>query len=182
MAKASKEFTNRMEGMIFAYNVAKKAEEEKKGSGLEALKNDIKMRGFFRAPMKFTTKQIDEYIDFTSKNLYATMSAVTLMTLRDEFGFAKVRLDRFMEAFDKKVEMVTDFSKWGNHYATLEDYAIWLNQEYNLGLDVERVAMCQENYSKEELLKGKADIKEVYEYLKEHGEERAAKLVEEMIA
>ena len=42
MAKVNKEYEARMQGMIYACNLAEK-------EGLEALKNDIKMRGITKA-------------------------------------------------------------------------------------------------------------------------------------
>lgn len=184
MAKISKEMQWRMQGEIFALNVGRNAAREAGepyGVGLEAIEKDIRTRGFFRAPMKFTDKQVDEFIDYLSKNLYETMLTVTLMTLHDGFGFAKTRLERFKKTFDEKVEVLTDFSHWGNHYATLEDYAIYLNEQFGINLDVERVAVCQENYSKEDLLKGKADVKEIVKQLSENGYMDAAEWLAEEV-
>ena len=65
MAKPSKEFEWRMQGMIYALNIAKK-------DGVDALEKDIRKRNFLRAPMKFTQKEIDDFIEFMSKNLYVT--------------------------------------------------------------------------------------------------------------
>lgn len=185
MAKVNKETMWRMEGMIFAYNVGRKACEEKGeplGTGVMAIKEDIKKRGFFKAPMKFTQKQIEEWIGYLSKNLYNTMSAAVLMTLHDEFDFGKVRIRRFKDRFDEKVRMTTNFDFIGEHYTTLGEYVEYLNNKYDfLDLDMERVEDCQNNYSGEQLLKGKADIKSVIDLLKEEGEVRAAKLLEERI-
>ena len=38
----------------------------------------------------------------------------------------------------------------GEHFVNLEDYAVELNQKYNLGLDVPIVAACQSQYDKED--------------------------------
>lgn len=183
MAKVDKSFMNRMEGMIFAFNVGRKAAEEAGeplGTGLEAIREDIKKRGFIKAPMKFTQKQIDEWIDYLSQNLYNTMTAVVLMTLHDEFDFGKVRIKRFKERFDEKAKLATTFNYMGKNHATLGDYVQYLNETFDyLELDLERVTECQENYSLQQLLIGKADIKEVIELLKRHKEYSAADLLEE---
>ena len=57
MSKPSKEFEYRMQGMIYALNIAKK-------EGIEALESDIRKRGLLRAPMKFTQKDIDSFVEF----------------------------------------------------------------------------------------------------------------------
>ena len=58
MSKPSKEFEYRMQGMIYALNIAKK-------DGVDALESDIRKRGFTRAPLKFSQKDIDEFIEFS---------------------------------------------------------------------------------------------------------------------
>ena len=55
MSKPSKEFEYRMQGMIYALNIAKK-------DGVDGLEADIRKRGFTRAPLKFSQKDIDEFI------------------------------------------------------------------------------------------------------------------------
>ena len=131
-------------------------------------------------PMKFTQKQIDEWINYLSQNLYNTMTAVVLMTLHDEFDFGKVRIKRFKERFDEKAKLATTFNYMGKNHATLGDYVQYLNEKFDyLELDLERVTECQDNYSLQQLLIGKADIKEVIELLKRHKEYSAADLLEE---
>lgn len=185
MGKISKEMQWRIEGEIFALNVGRNAAKEAGepyGVGIEAIERDIRTRGFLQAPMKFSNKQIDEFIEYLSLNLYETMLTVTLMTLHDEFGFAKTRLERFKKRFDEKTAATTDFSYLGNHYATLEDYAIYLKKEFGFELDIEKIAVCQENYCTEELLKGKADVKELVNQLRENNFTDAAEWLAEKIS
>ena len=63
--KMSKEMEWRTQGMIYALNIAKK-------DGVEALEKDIRQRGFLRAPLSYSNKQLEEFWEFLSKNLYAS--------------------------------------------------------------------------------------------------------------
>lgn len=171
MSKPSKEFEWRMQGMIYALNIAKK-------DGIEALEADIRKRGFIRAPLKFSQKEIDEFIEFMSKNLYVTAMTVWFMALNTEYGFGEKRLKRLKEVFDKLTAQAMDFDYLGNHYASLEDYAVYLNENYGFGIDVEKVAMCQETSTADQTRKHMADVDAVLNVLRDGGFESAAQFLE----
>lgn len=63
--------------------------------------------------MKFSQKEIDEFIEFTSENLYQTSMTVWFMALNTAFGFGKKRFARLKEAFDKHTRDVMDFDYLG---------------------------------------------------------------------
>ena len=174
MSKPSKEFEYRMQGMIYALNIAKK-------DGVDGLEADIRKRGFTRAPLKFSQKDIDEFIEFMSKNLYVTSQTVWFMALNTTFGFGKKRLNRLKESFDKLTREVMDFDYLGNHYATLEDYAVYLNGQYGMGIDVERTSMCQESSTADKTQKKMANVDELIRMLKENGFDSAAEFIEKKI-
>lgn len=174
MSKPSKEHIWRMQGMIYALNIAKK-------DGIEALEKDIRMRNFLRAPMKFSQKEIDEFIEFVTKNVYSTTMSVWFMALNTTFGFGKKRFARLKEAFDKFTLEIMDFDYLGNHYSSLEDYAAYLNEKYNCGIDVERVAACQNASSIDQENKHMANVWELVSTLRENGYEDAAKFIEAKI-
>lgn len=88
MARQDKDFMLRMQGMIYAYRVAKE-------SGVEALGKDIRKRNITNAPMKFSSRQIDEFYKFISQNVYTNMLAVMCWTLYDSFGFGKKKTGAF---------------------------------------------------------------------------------------
>lgn len=60
------------------------------------------------------------------------------------------RIKRFKEAFDKNVQSTLDLDYMGEHYVRLEDYAVELNEKFNMGINVERVAACQNSYDEED--------------------------------
>lgn len=171
MAKRNKEYETRMQGMLYAVNVVKE-------SDLEALEKDIKKRGVLKAPLAYTDKQIDEFWNQLSANLYATMTCVTGMVLHDEFGFGKQRLHKFREEFQKATNASLDLDWLGDHYVTLEDYAVYLNEKYDLGLDVARIAACQESHDEKGKACRMANLDKVLSELKENGFEDAAKFIE----
>lgn len=174
MSRPSKEFENRMQGMIYALNLAK-------SEGIEALESDIKKRGFTRAPMKFSQKDIDGFIEFMSENLYATTMTVWMYTLNSEFGFGKQRLQKLKEAFESNTAMLLDFDDLGNHYVDMEDYANYLNKKYDLGLDSSKVSMCQKSSTTDKSNRHMANVDTVIEMLRKNGYGDAAEYLEGMI-
>lgn len=167
MRKVSKEFTWRMEGMLFALAIAKK-------EGIEALEKDIKLRGFLRMPINYTMQDAKEF----HQNLMATTMTVWAYTLNSVFGFGKKRLERLRDAFEENTHTMMDFDYLGNHYVTLGDYAAYLNEKYNYGLDEKRVRRCQETSTTEKTNKHMAHITIVLKELRDGGFEDAAAFLE----
>ena len=167
MAKKDKEFMARMQGMIYALNIAKE-------KGVDALEKDIRKRGVLNAPIKYTTAQLDEFWNFLSQNLQATTMAVIGMVLRDKFHFGKKRLKEFKEEYDRKTRLAVDLDWIGEHYVTLEDYAEYLNKDFNLDIDADRVAVCQESYDKNNPKYGTANMDHTIKELEKSGFKKAA--------
>lgn len=174
MAKRDKEYEARMQGMLYAANLVKR-------DGLEALESDIKKRGLLKTPLAYTDKQIDEFWKELSSNLYATMTCVTGIVLHDSFGFGKQRLHKFREEFLKATKISLDLDWLGQHYATLEDYAVYLNGKYDLGLDVARIAVCQESHDEKEKAYRMADLDKILKELRENNFEDAAAFLENKV-
>lgn len=171
MAKITKEQQWRMEGYVAALRYAKE-------HGLEELEKDVRLRGFLSIPVGIGKKECDHFLLQISTNLTQTMAAVMLMVLHDQLGFRTKRLKRIKKKFDEMTETIFDFTELGNHYVTLEDYAVFLNENYGLGLDVERIASCQDTckYEKENVHMAKIDS--VIRILKENGFEDAGAFLE----
>lgn len=175
MAKVPKEFLIRMEGYVAALRFAKQY-------GIDALEKDIKVRGFLNIPVQIPKKEKDWFLLQISENLTQTMSAVMLYVLYDMLGFRKKRLQRIKQRFDEVTQSVFDFDYMGNHYVKLEDYAIELNETCKLGLDIERIAACQDTCRHEKENIGMARIDDLIINLKEAGYEDAAMWLESRIA
>lgn len=174
MAKISKEQQWRMEGYVQGFRFAKE-------HGLDALEKDIRLRGFLSIPVQISKKEVDQFILNISENLTHTMRTVMLFTLHEELGFGKKRLQRINEKFDKHTEKIFDFDYLGNHYVKIEDYAIEMNEKYNLGLDVARVAACQSTCRHEKDNVRKANIELVLSELRKNGFNDAAEWLDKKI-
>lgn len=170
-----KEWEARMQGMIYAYNLVKEG-------GIEALQKDMKRRNVLRAPMKFTTKQMDEFYQMLSTNLYNNMLTAVCYTLNDSFGFGPKRIRDFKAAYDKNVECTLDLDYMGEHYVKLEDYAIELNEKFNMGIDVSRVAMCQDAFDEKSEKFKTCKVDSVLRELRENGFDAAAEFLQEKVS
>ena len=171
MGRVDKEFEARMQGMIYAYNLVKEG-------GIEALTADMKKRNYLRAPMKFTTKQMDEFYKYVSANLYNNMLTVVLYTLHDVYGFGPKKINDFKHAFDKSVGDTMNLDYMGEHYVRMEDYAVELNEKFNLGIDVNLVALCQDSYDEGDYRYKMCKVDRVITELRDGGHFEAAEFLE----
>lgn len=166
-----KEWEARMQGMIYAFNIVKEG-------GIEKLEEDIRRRNILRSPMKFTSKQIEEYYEELSVNLYNNMLTTFLYTLNDEFGYGIEQLKAFKEALDKNIACTLDLDYMGEHYIKLEDYAKELNEKFSVGIDVSRVAMSQDSYDDKDEKFRTCRVEAVLKELRENGFAEAAKFLQ----
>lgn len=174
MAKVNKEYKWRMEGMLYALKIA----EEK---GIDELRKEIKMRGILKLDI-WAKKEDVENLEFElSTNLYNNMMSTMLFTLHDVFGFAKVRLDKLKDAFDRNVGNIFNLDWVGNNYVRFEEYAIYLNKKYDYNFDVERIAACGEVQMEKMPDYKRLDRTETIEDLKNGGFVEAAEWLEKRI-
>lgn len=139
MAK-DKFYEARMQGMIYASNIVKE-------KGIDALKKEIAMRGIYRVPLTVKQEQFDELLIELCNNTRETVFTLTFDTLNCEFGFGEQRLQKFADEFNKRFNACLDLDYTGEHYVSMEDFAVELKRKYkNLLIDIQRVAMCQDNH------------------------------------
>jgi hypothetical protein len=81
-----------------------------------------------------------------SNNIYNNMLCAVAYTLKRVYGFGSKRIERFVDDYNRIVQDTLDLDYLGEHYVTLEDYAVELNSEFGLGLDIEKIAICQYEY------------------------------------
>lgn len=127
----------RMQGMIYALNIAKE-------QGVEGLDLEIRKRNLLEAPFAYSNKEIDEFWKRFAELFYNNVLVSALWALYSEFDFRKERLKRFKEAFDKAVFCANDYNYMGEHYVKMEDYAVELNEKCKMQLDVQAVAAIQD--------------------------------------
>lgn len=137
MAKQNKEFEWRMQGMLFAHKIVKE-------KGLDELTKEIKTRNMLKLDIWADKGEVEVFQKQLSQNLYTNMLATVMYTIHNMLGFGETRLKRLKEEFDRNVKNTFDLDWLGERYVRLEDYAIELNKRYNLGIDVARIAACQD--------------------------------------
>lgn len=166
------------EARICGYIAAfQKAKEE----GLEALERDIKKRNILRADLNVKEKDMDEFFNELSKNLYNNTLTSVAWTLHTAYGFEKKRIVEFKKAFDKTVQYTLDLDYLGGHFVKLEDFAVELNEKYDLGIDVARVAYCQDSHDEKNENYKMCKVYDIIDVLRDNGYQEAAKFIEEKL-
>lgn len=133
MAKATKEFEWRMQGMLYAHKIVKE-------QGVEALDKEIKMRGRLKLDIWVTNERFSQL----SGNLYCSILCTMLYAIHDLFGFGEKRLKRLKKHFDKLAWDIQNLDYLCEHYVRFEDYAVYLNDRYHMDLDADRMAALQD--------------------------------------
>ena len=137
-----KYYEARMQGMIYAANIAKE-------KGIDALKREIQIRGVYKVPLQYTLEQLEEFIHEICDNTRNTTFALTFDTLNKEFRFGEQRLQQFADEFNKRFNACLDLDYMGEHFVDMTDFAHEIKSKYkNLTLDIQRIAVCQDEHDK----------------------------------
>lgn len=174
MAKLNKEYKWRMEGMLYAHKIATE-------KGLEALTDEIKMRGIMKLDIWMTQEDAARAHEFLALNLYQTIMTTVLAALNNTFGFGKKRLKEFKAEYDTLASNVADLNWHGEHYVRFRDYAKELNEKYDIGLDLARIDAIEDNNNENNKTYRKLDLRETCEFLKREGYEDAAACLESKV-
>lgn len=124
----SKEELARREGMSYALRYAKE-------HGLEALEEDLKRRQAYNIPIGMDNNALKQFTDNSKNMMLDTILILSSMTLHDEFGFGKHRLERFIKRFNLKSECIGDgFTDWCEQIDILKEecgleYSIRMNDK-----------------------------------------------------
>ena len=145
-----KEFEARMQGMVYACQLAQK-------QGVDALVAEVKKRGVTKVDVTASDKQLNDMWGALSDNIGQNMLTTVAWVLHDTFGFGQKRLQQFMNEFDKATSNLISLDYMGEHYVTLEDYAVELNQKYDLGLDVIKATLATDMADKQDARVGNTD-------------------------
>lgn len=129
MGKVSKMEAARRDGMAYALKIAKE-------QGIEGLEKELYFRNITHAPIGMEKETIDAFTERCKRAIFSSMTCLVLMILRDEWGFGKIRGDRFMEQFNNKAEcLFRDFARW-------EDFRETIKEE--MGIDVNLNMMTED--------------------------------------
>ena len=145
-----KEYKIRMQGMVYACRLAQE-------QGVDALVAEVRKRGVTRVDVTASDKQLADMWGALSDNIGQNMLITVAWVLHDTFGFGQKRLQQFMTEFDKATSDLMNLDYMGEHYVTLEDYAVELNQKYDLGLDVIKATLATDMADKQDARVGKVD-------------------------
>ena len=124
----SKEEQARREGMSYALRYARE-------QGLDALEADLKKRGAYNIPVRIDDKALKDFTDNAKNMMLDTILILASVTLHDEFGFGRERLERFMKRFNFKAECIgEDYTDWQDQIAILKEecgleYSIRMNEK-----------------------------------------------------
>ena len=113
----------RTDGMEYALRIVKE-------KGVEALEREVKTRIWSGISLRNTIEEINEGTVAIKQMTLDTVRIVTVMTLRDEFDFGKKRMQRFLDRFRSKTEVLIE------DYATWKDYQDIIRDELGFDLDL----------------------------------------------
>ena len=111
----SKEELARREGMSYALKYVK-------DNGIEALEKELKRRQAYNIPIRISNKELQAFTDNAKNMMLDTVLILASVTLHDEFGFGRERLERFMKRFNFKAECIgEDYTDWQDQIAILKE-------------------------------------------------------------
>lgn len=167
-----KGFEQRMQGMVYACRLAQE-------QGVDALVKTVKQRGVTKVDITASDKQLNDMWGALSDNIGQNMLTTAVWVLHDAFGFGQKRLQQFITEFDKATANLMRLDYMGEHYVTLEDYAVELNQKYDLGLDVIKATLATDMADKQDARFGNVDkVTGIINALRLAGHEDAAAYLE----
>lgn len=111
----------RTDGMEYALRIVKE-------KGIEALEKEVKVRTWSGISLRITAEEINEASEKIKHMVLDTMTIMTVLTLHDEFGFGRKRIQQFLDRFTLKAECILE------DYATWQDYQGIIRKE--LGFDL----------------------------------------------
>lgn len=127
----------REQGLDMAYRLLRDA-GCKEGADLVA--EEIRKRGKVPVKLAVTQKEIDHGLQAIKWCMYETFTCMTLMVLRDEFGFGKKRCLRFLKRWAFKTDCMSEgLCDWA-------DFVQAIRKE--LGIDVPTECMKEEGLIK----------------------------------
>lgn len=111
----SKEELARREGMSYALRYARE-------HGLDALEEDLKRRAAYDIPVRISQKELKEFTNNAKSMILDTVLILASVTLHDEFGFGRERLERFIKRFNFKAECIgEDYTDWQDQIEILKE-------------------------------------------------------------
>lgn len=115
MAKDNKNMEFFRQGMLRAYQLCK-------DDGIEALEKELRFRNVTKINGPLLAKELDGNLDQIRKYIMHTVATMAEGVLYSEFGFGKMRLERFSEAFIRATDSLADgIVTWADICYNIED-------------------------------------------------------------
>lgn len=105
-----------------------------KNQGMDAAEQEIKRRGGAFVPMEINKDALNDFENRVKAQTIDTICLLSAVTLRDEFGFGKERLKRFVERFNEKADCIgSDYVNWTDMIEQMKeecgiDFTIHINE------------------------------------------------------
>lgn len=114
MGKVSQYEQARRDGMAYALKIAEEG-------GVEALREEMRLRNYTKAPIGMEKKYLNEFADNCKHAIVSTVKIAALMALRDEYEFGSKRLIRFLDRFESNCESIMGgWAEWMDFVDTLK--------------------------------------------------------------
>ena len=124
MSKADKESMARISGMEYAVRRIKDI-------GLDEFEKELRWRNRNRIGMTISPQEISEASNAIKAQTYDTIRIMTLMLLLDKFDFTVEQAEAFNDAWNFRVECLTD------NYVEWDDYKQALKDEYGIETEIQ---------------------------------------------
>lgn len=99
--------------------------------GIEGLEEEIKFRNISRVSVAMSGKEYIELRENLGKKITQVVLTLAEITLRDEFGFGKARLEKFADRLNEKADCIA------KGYTTVEEQLEILEKETGMLARVE---------------------------------------------
>lgn len=121
MSRIDREMVARNEGMILALKIAKEG-------GVEALEREVAFRNRTGYGFRQTMKELNWMLAPIKARIITNVYSLVFATIRDEFGFGRIRLQRLLNRCNKRATAMVD------DLIDCEDYRKQLKKE--VGIDI----------------------------------------------
>ena len=89
---------------------------------LEAWEKELERRGVRHIPLGVKEQDLKNFSEREKRNTIATVLMMSAMVLRDEFGFGRDRMNKFIDRFNKKTScLVEGYVYWKDMQQTIAE-------------------------------------------------------------
>ena len=144
--KITKEYKIEMQAMSKALKIAKE-------KGIDALEEELKMRGATKMPMTVSAARGKAWMEHVSDTVVETVMLMSVSVLRDEFLFGEKRINRFLDRYAEKTDCMA------HGYVNWEDLQEEMKEK--LGMDFNISALVNGHRGKEVAKRREQELEEM---------------------